>query len=435
MMSLCIASSAFAQYCYPFPPSANAITPITGSNPGFAPSYDALPCIVQGTNVSDTIYFTIYTLLGSQAVDSMKIDSIGNLPPGLCWTSNTLNSTFAGGQTAAILISGTTIAPAGQYALQIYVEGTISSIILPPYTSLLQLADAQYYLRVVCSSIANCSPVDTIDGRTTPFIADTSCSVSAPFSVSIHVDQTTTCAGSSVILIASNTSPNPVSYLWSTGQTSDTITVNPYYSGPYTLYAFNDSGATAADTVNISVIHTANAYFNLQPDSAPHVWDIINYCTGADLSYVWSWGDGTTTATMYDTASHTYDSAGYYTVCVYITDSLGCSASYCDSSVYLFKDQSGQMVQINVKPIATGITPVIASAHQISYYGGAVHFSEAVTVPADVRLYDLSGREMMRHDAFTGNVLPLNGAISQGVYIISLRNNNYIISKKVTILQ
>ena len=159
-------------------------------------------------------------------------------------------------------------------------------------------------------------------------------------------------------------------------------------------------------------------------------------CSGDIVNYTWSWGDGMTTTTVSDTASHTYDTAGYYNVCVTVSDTATCTASYCDSSVYLFKDQSGQMVQINVLPnYPTGITPVIASAQQISYYGGAVHFSEAVTVPADVRLYDLSGREVMRHDAFTGNTLPLNGAISQGVYIISMRNNNYTISRKLTILQ
>src|SRR5262249_28239849 len=69
--------------------------------------------------------------------------------------------------------------------------------------------------------------------------------------------------------------------------------------------------------------------FYLVPDTttAHHYWGISQSTGTPPLSYIWSWGDGTYDSIAYP--SHTYATAGYYTICLSIEDSTGCFDSIC----------------------------------------------------------------------------------------------------------
>ena len=398
--------------------------------PGFYPSSLTLPCITAGAYVHDTITFVNFTTINGITEDSLTFDSI-QLPAGLSWSTNKPHNIWQSGDTGLIFISGYTSAAAGQYSMATYVSmGLTGGIVVGPNVSLNSLAGLYYWLRVACSN-TNCVPVDTNLGKTTPFIADSSCS--SAFAVSIS-GPNALCDGGSVTLTANSIS-NVSTYAWSDGETTQSVTVSPSTSSTYTVTATGSNGATAVSSIYITVYPAPVAMFSLTPDSTPHVWNILNQCSGDSLTYTWTWGDGNTTTTTNPALSHTYDSASYYTICVSVTEPIGCSASYCDSGVYLFKDQSGGVIQLNVSPYPAGITTVSESTQQISYYGGAVHFSEALTAPASIRLYDMSGREVLSQDGFTGNVMPVSNTFSQGVYIIHLQNSNYSISRKLPVLQ
>ena len=128
-----------------------------------------------------------------------------------------------------------------------------------------------------------------------------------------------------------------------------------------TLYGAGVHGCDSIITLQLSYYSDSiHAGFSLMPSSTPHLWYAVNQCTGLPpLSYIWNWGDGSPTSTG-DTPSHVYDSAGYYIICVTVIDSNGCYANYCDTSVYLFKDQSAQMVYVNVLPqYPDGLLPVM----------------------------------------------------------------------------
>jgi len=218
---------------------------------------------------------------------------------------------------------------------------------------------------------------------------------------------------------------------------SYTLGTNTYTtSGIYTdtLTGAAMYGCDSIVTIDLYVLDTTTAYFYLQPSDSAHVWFIINQSFGTGLSYVWHWGDSTSSAG--DTASHTYASAGYYNICVTVTDSAGCSANYCDTNVYLYKNQSGQMVYVEVLPqYPAGINTINAENLNISYYAGSVHFSEALQAPTQLKLYDLSGRVVMEQNNFGGNSWNINSDIAQGVYVLQLQNGNYNLSKKLMILQ
>ena len=218
-------------------------------------------------------------------------------------------------------------------------------------------------------------------------------------------------------------------YRWSTGQTAQVISVSG--TGSYIVTAYWGSDSAVSTAVQVTVNPTPHAYFTLQPDTSTlHAWYAINQCTGNQLSYLWSWGDGATSTGA--TPTHTYSDSGYYDICVNITDQLGCTDYYCDSSVFLNKT-ANQMVTMTVVQGATGIHDLSAVYPDMKYYAGAVHFSEAITIPSHITLYDLSGRAVMDAKEYTGSVLYVTSGIADGVYIVRLQNNGYAFSKKIMI--
>src|SRR5687768_3815517 len=64
----------------------------TLTQPGFSPSYDSLPPLINGIASNSVIQFknfdTIMFAGNVVTVQSLRFDSIENLPPGLCWATN-----------------------------------------------------------------------------------------------------------------------------------------------------------------------------------------------------------------------------------------------------------------------------------------------------------------------------------------------------------
>ncbi len=90
------------------------------------------------------------------------------------------------------------------------------------------------------------------------------------------------------------------------------------------------------------------AHFTMSPDTIPQTWFALNQCTGnGTINYVWSWGDGTPNDSTAN-PSHTYSTAGYYNICVSITDSSGCTNSYCDSSTYINRSMANAIINVSV---------------------------------------------------------------------------------------
>ena len=193
-------------------------------------------------------------------------------------------------------------------------------------------------------------------------------------------------------------------------------------------------GCDSIISLSLIVLDSSTAYFSLQPSDTPHVWYIILPNVGNNITYSWSWGDST--SSIGDTVSHTYASAGYYNICLTVTDSAGCSATYCDTSVYLYKNQSGQMIYVKVLPqYPAGINTISADNLNIHYYADAVHFSEALAAPTQLKLYDLSCRVVQQQDDFAGTAWNIRSDIAQGIYIVQLQNSSYSLTKKLMILQ
>lgn len=111
---------------------------------------------------------------------------------------------------------------------------------------------------------------------------------------------------------------NPGStYLWSTGETTQTIDVT--VSGTYEVTVTNPlSGCAVTDAVTVTVNYTPVADFTYTIDG-----NTINFTNASTdgASFNWSFGDGTTSTEI--SPSHTYTTPGTYTVTLTVINGCG----------------------------------------------------------------------------------------------------------------
>ncbi|MCC7513328.1 MAG: PKD domain-containing protein [Bacteroidia bacterium] len=146
----------------------------------------------------------------------------------------------------------------------------------------------------------------------------------------------------------------------------------PQISNPATLSSNGGAALTVTSLSSNGGIVTnpcsCSSYFTLYADIIPHNWIAVNQATGQQpITYSWNWGDGSANSSG-STPSHTYNTAGYYNICLSITDFAGCTSIYCDSSTYLYKSNSnGTMVNVNVI-LPTGINIPEPNENTISFF-------------------------------------------------------------------
>lgn len=206
--------------------------------------------------------------------------------------------------------------------------------------------------------ITNCNGLFTAISDTTLLIINPS-----PYSAGIISGSTNVTAGQQNVQYSIPSITNATSYIWtlpngSTGiSTTNSIFVNygsTAISGNIIVKGTNSCGDGLESSLYITVnpfVANCSAQFDLVVDTTtPHNYFAVNNASGIHpLQYNWSWGDGTHDTTAYPT--HTYFTSGYYYICLTITDSVGCTVTYCDST-YLQKSPNA-IISIEVIPQGT----------------------------------------------------------------------------------
>ena len=173
-----IAVQSNAQYCGGSGPSV--CQPANLTKPGLAPVSDSLPPVIDDVPTATTIHFENFDTIRQGTLltmDSLHIDTIGNLPSGLCWRTNKSDNTFNHEENGCIIVTGTTNAPAGQYQLRIIIDAYVG---FPLMNTNASVAGLYYYVRVNCSDSAAVQPIDTngeAEGTIAKFI---------PYNTQIH---------------------------------------------------------------------------------------------------------------------------------------------------------------------------------------------------------------------------------------------------------
>jgi gliding motility-associated-like protein len=159
----------------------------------------------------------------------------------------------------------------------------------------------------VTGTNGGCSNTNTITVNVIPL----------PIAVITPSGATTFCQGGSVIL----TSTNGNSYLWSTGATTQSITVTT--SGNYSVTVTNVNGCSATSTVTSVIVNQLpTAGFSWSVNGLV-TYSFTNNSTNA-TTYLWNFGNGQTSTSV--NPSNTYG-PGTYTVTLVASNACGSSTS------------------------------------------------------------------------------------------------------------
>jgi hypothetical protein len=424
--------------------SANAwaqCTPdVASGNPGITPPTDSLACIKVGLPYSQVIQienFNSFTLpVGTASVQSLRVDSITNIPCGLSYATNPANATFGPGQTGCIVVTGTSNEVVGQYRLNIYVDvqvllttpfgsttlpynGEAASVVaqIEQATGQSLGVDFNYFLRVTPAA-GSCPAID----RTTPNINRTASASCAPTSFTATVTgDTEVCQGqqTALDLTFSNGVP-PYDILWSSGNTSASVSLG---AGTYGVTAVDSNGDTATASVTVTSISLPVSDFTVTVIGDSVV--VSDNSTGNITSGSYDFG-GQGSITTPD-GSFVFDSNGVYTITQIVNSDCG-------------SDTSTQDVTINVIGINElgGIFSSVQIAPNPSNGNFNLKLVANETSPVSVKVLNLQGQEVYAtlFNTVAGQAslqtIQMNEAAS-GIYIIQIKANDALITKKLII--
>jgi YVTN family beta-propeller protein len=275
-----------------------------------------------------------------------------------------------------------------------------------------------------------------------------------PFGMSISPDgsKVYVANGGSNSVSVINTTTNTVSATIIVGAWPNGISISPdgskvyvtnFYSNSVSVINTNTNTVTATIAVGlhpyafgnfISIYPNINdticsAHYTIVPSSTPHLYYVTDSITGVPpFKYIWDWGDGTHDTIAYP--SHTYNVAGSYTICFTITDSTGCTSTYCNSS-YLSKALSS-MIYVNVVPVVpTGINE-IGLTGQIKVYPNPATNTITIESPqnAVIEITNIQGQLLKALAANSGNTNVDVSAFPSGVYIVEVKTKEGVAVKK-----
>ncbi|MCX6230806.1 MAG: T9SS type A sorting domain-containing protein [Bacteroidetes bacterium] len=232
--------------------------------------------------------------------------------------------------------------------------------------------------------------------------------------------------------------PNTVNYTWDipSGATSvyngNTLTVNyssSAVSGYISVQGDNTCGygQTTSKYITVNpVVPNCSAQFSLVADTTTlHHYYAYNNASGIPpLHFYWNWGDGS-----HDTIalpSHTYTTAGFYKICLSITDSVGCNATYCDSS--FLQKTPNSIITINVVPQGwVGINNLIAG--KVSIYPNPakdnliIELKESkVLQNNNVSIYNIQGQLLKQLTLKESKTEIDIHSFATGIYIVKVNN-------------
>ncbi len=249
-----------------------------------------------------------------------------------------------------------------------------------------------------------------------------------------------TCANGWAVAIPSGGTA-PFTYVWTTTPVQTTQSANGLLPGNYTVNVTDSNNCSASSIVTIGNANVCGANYLLYPDTnIAHTYYIVNQSWGTNpIHYDWNWGDNTThDTTLYP--SHTYATAGYYNICLTVTDAVGCSSTYC-YNYYLMRGQNS-MINVIVMSPTTGTNQIKKNDYCALFpnpNNGNFTFNYHQSMSnCELQLIDLSGRVVYKQ-----TFIELEGSqtinvsnLDNGIYYWKMVSDNVILSKgKMTIVK
>ncbi|MFL5764729.1 MAG: PKD domain-containing protein [Bacteroidia bacterium] len=253
----------------------------------------------------------------------------------------------------------------------------------------------------------------------------------------------------------SSTGPD-LRYSWDWGDATplDT-TANPshFYSGTGMMnVCLNLTSSTCPFTDmlcrSVAVTGTSGsclALFNIADDTTtadPNALYVYNLSYGATLSYLWDFGDGTTSTLM--TPSHTYSSTGPFTLCLSVDNGSGCTDMFCDTltTVDSLNRSAGLTIQVfDVPQLSAGIAESSAM-EQVSISPNPFRESTAFTMHSKrnetylFELTDVLGKKVKKMNNITTKQFSISREdLENGIYFYKISSPEGVVNTGKLIIQ
>lgn len=188
---------------------------------------------------------------------------------------------------------------------------------------------------------------------------------------------TSLCPGNEIVLQGPG---GFASYEWSTGETTQDITVSV---GEYVLQVTTDAGCVGSDVVVISS-NGPSADFSILPDTLFEPGTLLQFTDNSDSGPIasidtWLWNFGNGSSSSIQNPNFIYTESGIYLVTLTVTDEQGCSASTSQSVIsrFLFRIPEGFSPNgdgINDVLVIQGLEGLNGTSVQIfNRWGGVVY--------------------------------------------------------------
>lgn len=187
------------------------------------------------------------------------------------------------------------------------------------------------------------------------------------------------------------------------------------------------------------------ALFNVGDDTAnpdPNAHYVYNLSYGATLSYLWDFGDGSTSTSA--TPSHVYAGTGPYLLCLSVNNGSGCTDMYCDSLFNVDSiNRDGGTMQLTVFDGSGGL--VTGIQYQENSGGVSVApnpFTESTVFTVDSQkeysfeLMDVLGKKVMSLNGLSDKQLEVSrGQLQNGIYFYKIYTTDGIVGNGKVIIR
>lgn len=185
------------------------------------------------------------------------------------------------------------------------------------------------------------------------------------------------------------------------------------------------------------------AIYTLTQNATPHNWSAYPSYSPNVVNAKWYWGDDSTSIGLYP--SHTYDSAGWYNICVTVYNACGDTTQYCQNdSIYRLANNNtlSNMVYVNVKNSTAGINQLAVKNEQIAVYpnpsNGIIQVAVGDLQVTEIKVYDVNGKLILSqptpNPSLEGNSITVDASsLQNGIYNVSIISNEGVVNKRIII--
>ncbi len=253
-------------------------------------------------------------------------------------------------------------------------------------------------------------------------------------------------------VFTANTSGSPNTYNWTFGDGNTSTQANPTHTyanaGTYnaclSVSSTIDTACFATYCHSVTVGNFCSANFTVLMDTSVSIYSYLVYNNAYSNttinSYLWNFGDGTTSTLPYP--QHTYTNSTPLLLCLTITTVNGCTSTYCDS---IHPGHSvNHITTINVINPALGINVIKPNEETLDNYPNpftgntTIAYTLNQNTAIEINVFDLLGNKIavIETGTKTAGSYTTNfdaSAVSAGIYLLQLKTGTKLMTKKLVV--